>query len=105
MWDFVTKKKVGADKLIQKSFKSWHIQTNSLEVATKVLYSASTEERAIVDCFLDFQETKESPKKTEKPVIDFLVLAQEAQSMLESALNYIEEDEAKNNPWPGLALR
>ena len=44
------------------------------------LYSASTENLEITDCFLDFHEIKESPKKTQYPVVDLLVSTQDAQS-------------------------
>lgn len=52
----------------------------------------------MVDCFLAFQDTNESPKKKQKPVVDILESAHEAQSASENAHNSIEDDEAKNNP-------
>ena len=69
------------------------------------LYSASAKERATLVCFLDFQETRESPRKTQNPVTDFLESWHEAQSALENAFNCNEEEEEKNKPWPGLFLR
>ena len=43
------------------------------------LYSASAEEQDIVICFLDFHETKESPRNMQKLVVDFLESGQLAQ--------------------------
>ena len=44
------------------------------------LYSASTEDLETIDCFLDFHEIKESPKKMQKPMVDLRVSIQDAQS-------------------------
>ena len=49
-------------------------------VAANALYLASEELLEIVCCFLDFQEMRDSPRKIEKPVTDFLVSGQVAQS-------------------------
>lgn len=62
------------------------IQTISL-VPGRARYSASAEERDVVDCFFDFQETKESPRKIQKPVTERLVSGQEAQSASQKALS------------------
>ena len=44
------------------------------QVATAInLYSAFVEDLEIMDCFFDFQDTKESPMKMLYPVIDLLV--------------------------------
>ena len=56
-----------------------------------------------MDCFLARQETSEELRKTQKPVTDFLVSGQLAQSASEKALSckgVVEEEEsdAKNNP-------
>ena len=47
---------------------------------TMARYSDSAEDLKIVCCFLDFQETRDSPRKTQNPVTDLLVSRQEAQS-------------------------
>lgn len=60
-------------------------QTISLVVLAKARYSASAEDREVVDCFFDFQETNESPRKTQKPVTERLVSGQEAQSASQKA--------------------
>ena len=44
------------------------------------LYSTSTEDLETMDCFLNFHEIRESPKKTQYPVVDLLVSTQDAQS-------------------------
>ena len=44
------------------------------------LYSASTEDLETMNCFLDFHEIRESPKKTQYPMVDLLVSTQDAQS-------------------------
>lgn len=68
-------------------------------------YSASAEEREMVDCFLDFQETKASPRKIQKPVVDFQESGQAVQSASEKAFNCKDDDDEKRRPWPGLFLR
>lgn len=55
----------------------------SQQAAAIDLYSASAELLATTDCFFDFQLTKESPMKTQYPVIDFLVFGHPAQSLFE----------------------
>jgi len=55
-------------------------QDNLAVSLLRLLYSASTEERKTVTCFLDFQEIRVLPKKTTKPLIDLLLWGQEAQS-------------------------
>ena len=98
------KSKVEVDKEIWKSVNNCQSHNNSLAVAAIALYSASAEEWDIVDYFLDFHETNESPRKTRKPVVDFLESEQDAQSASKRACNYIMEEDAKNNPWPGADL-
>jgi hypothetical protein len=51
------------------------------------LYYASAEDLETVCCFLDFQEIRESPMKIQKPVTDFRVSTQLAQSEYENAFN------------------
>ena len=70
----------------------------SLVVAAKALYSASADDLEMVGCFLDFQEIRESPKKMQNPVTDFLESAQVAQSASENARNWKEEDVGKSKP-------
>lgn len=52
-----------------------------------VRYSALEELLEIVGCFLDFQDIKESLRKIQKPVTNFLVSLQVAQSESKKALN------------------
>ena len=58
---------------------------SSLVAVDKAQYSASADDRAMMVCFLARQETNESPRKTQKPVIDFLESVQEAQLASENA--------------------
>ena len=70
--------------------KSFNRFTNyiSSHVALAIdLHSASVEDLAIVFCFFDFQETKESPIKTQKLVVDLLVSGQVPQSESAKALS------------------
>jgi hypothetical protein len=62
------------------------------------LYSAFAEERAIVVCFLDFQDIKESPKKTQKPKTDLRVFGQPVQSESKKAFKSLVEEVGKNGP-------
>jgi hypothetical protein len=48
----------------------------SAAVRANALYSDSAEERETVDCFLDVQETRLSPKKMAYPDVDRLVSRQ-----------------------------
>jgi len=49
-------------------------------VAARARYSASDELLDMVCCFLDFQDIRDSPKYTEKPVMDLRVSGHVAQS-------------------------
>ena len=49
---------------------NWWSQSISLVVEAKALYSASIEDQATVVCFLDFQETRDSPRNMQKHVTD-----------------------------------
>jgi hypothetical protein len=57
----------------------------SQEQAAIDRYSASVEEQETICCFLDFHETRASPIKTQKPVIDLLESEQVAQSLSQKA--------------------
>ena len=73
-------------------------QLISLIVAAIALYSAFAEDLKIVVCFLAFQEIEESPKKMQKPVIDFLESGQVAQSKSEKALRWKLDGEGNRRP-------
>jgi hypothetical protein len=51
------------------------------------MYSASAEEQETVYCFLDFQEMRESPRKTQKQVTERLESGHPVQSLSQNALS------------------
>ena len=56
------------------------------QTATAIdLFSDFAEDRETVCCFFDFHEIKDSPRKTQNPVTDLLVLGHEAQSASQNA--------------------
>jgi hypothetical protein len=65
-------------------------------VVVKALYSASTEDLLTIGCFFDFQDTRESLRKTEKPVTLLLVSMQPPQSLLEYAFKCKSESALRN---------
>lgn len=68
-----------------KSLSKWRIHYNSQIVID--LYSASIDDLNIVVYFLDLQETKDEPMKTQKLAIDFFVSEQPTQFELEKTTN------------------
>lgn len=62
-------------------------QTSSHTAEAIALYFDSADDLEIVGCFFDFQDINESPIKTQKLVIDFLVSIQAAQFTSELAFN------------------
>ena len=70
----------------------------SLVVAAKALYSASAELLEMVGCFFVRQEIRQSPKKTQNPVVDLRVIGQEAQSESEKARSCKAEDDVYRRP-------
>ena len=69
------------------------------------LYSTSVDDCDTVCCLFDFQETKEPPMKTQKPLIDFLLSGQTHQSKSAKPFNSMTEEEEKKRPCPAIALR
>ena len=69
------------------------------------LYSALAKNQETMDCFLERQERRESPKKMQKPVTDLWVSEQPAQSKSQNPLSCKELIEEKNSPYPGVPLR
>ena len=56
------------------------------QTATAIdLFSDFAEDCETVCCFFDFHEIKDSPRKTQNPVTDLLVLGHEAQSASQNA--------------------
>ena len=75
------KRRIGSEGVMPKSCKSCLIQSNSLVVEANARYSASADERETVDYFLDFHDTKQSPRKTQKLETNLHESGQEAQSV------------------------
>lgn len=53
----------GEDKVIPNPTSNYEIHNIFALVTAKVLYSASAEEREMVGCFFELQETNELPQK------------------------------------------
>lgn len=68
------------------------------------LYSASAVDLDIVCYFLDFQEIKESQRKTQNLVISLLEFVHAAQSALAKAFICNGEFDGKSKPWPRVPL-
>jgi len=64
------------------------------------LYSTLAEDQETLDCFLDFQETKESPMKIQYPVTDLLVSRHDAQSESVNPLTCNSDLAEKKTPFP-----
>jgi hypothetical protein len=68
-----------------KSWRMFNKHLTSAAVRAKALYSDSAEEWETVDCFLEVQETRLSPKKMAYPDVDQLLFGQPAQLASEKA--------------------
>ena len=66
--------------IISKSFNKACNQVISQTVIAMALHSTSVEDLDTMDYFLDFHDTRESPKNMQYPVVDLLVSMQDAQS-------------------------
>ena len=62
------------------------------------LYLASVEDLETIDCFLERQEMRESPRNIQNPVTDRQVSKHPAQSESQKALKLDVVWEGKNNP-------
>lgn len=76
----------------------------SLATDARVLYLALAEDLETVGCFLDFQKTKESPMKSQCPVVDLLVSGHCPQSASAYALSLRSEEAENSRPCLGAAL-
>lgn len=65
---------------------------------TMDLYSASAEDQETVNCFFNFQDIRESPRNTQKSLMDLRVSRQDAQSEYASALVVEWTQKSKTNP-------
>jgi len=66
----------------------WEQKNANLEERIESIVVHSEEDREIVVFFLDFQATKEVPKKIQYPETERLVVAQVAQSKSKKCLNF-----------------
>jgi len=87
---------VGWEKEIPISASNQRNQTISLVVDTMARYSASVDDWETIDCFLLFQEIKESPKKIQNPVTDLRSVGSLPWSASEYARNSKEEVDESN---------
>ena len=87
------------------SLRKYKIHTISHVTTAMNLYSASIEDLVKVDCFLDFQDTKESPMKMLFPVTDLLVSGHEAQSAFAKPFKWISVLEENKSPFLGSFLK
>jgi hypothetical protein len=62
-------------------------------------YSASVEDWEVIDCFLLFQEIRESPKKIQKPVIDLRSIGSLSWSASEYAHSSKKEVDGSKRLW------
>lgn len=96
---------VGGNLLIPITFNNEVSQVISHAVRAMALYSHSAVDRATRDCFLVFQEIEELPRRIQKPLVDFLVVRQLAQSFLQYVVIWAAELDASNTPCPGFPAR
>lgn len=99
------KTKVGWSDCTPKSLSNCLNQIISLVTDPIALYSASVELLETVVCFFDFQEIKESPRKTQNHVTDLRVSIHPAQSESLKALSCKDYFDERNNPWPGFPFK
>ena len=85
-----------------KSFNKARIQVISYVVTAMALYFASAEDLETIDCFLDFHEIRESPKKMQKLVANLLVSIEDAQFASVYAFKWKSDLDDKRIPWPRL---
>ena len=96
--------KAGYGKDTCKSLSKDLIHMISQQATAMARYSTLAEDWEMVRYFLDFQETKESPRNKQKPVTDFLVSGQATQSASQKALSLKSDEARKNNPKLGADL-
>lgn len=79
-------------------------QTISHTATAIALYSDSADDLETICYFLDFQETKDSPMKTQYPVVDLQVLGHAAQFASANALICNSDWLENNKPRPRVPL-
>jgi len=96
---------VGWEKDILISTSNQRNQTISLVVDVMARYSASVDDSETIDCFLLFQEIRESPKKIQNPVTDLRSVGSLPWSASEYARNSREEVDESNRLWKTIPRR
>ena len=96
----VTKGSVRRGNTKCKSWKRYWIHCSSHAKDAKAWYSASEEDREIVVCFLNFQATKDVPKKTQYPEIEHRVVAHVTQLESENVWILKEVLDLYKSPYP-----
>lgn len=89
---------VGGKSINPMSLSSDDSQLTSQHVNVMALYSASAVDLVTVVCFFVFQDTGDDPSKTQYPDVDFLLVAQLAQSLSQYAVNWAAEVDARSIP-------
>lgn len=84
-----------------KFLEQFYNQTISDTAEAMLWYSATAELRLIVCYFLDFQEIKDPPSYTTKPVTERLVLGKDAQSKSQNTDISEIDPFLSNTPRPG----
>ena len=82
---------IGSLLWILKSRRRVVNQISSQVTLAIARYPTLAEDRETMPCFLDFHEIKESPRKTQKPLMDLLISLQAPQSESAEALRWIDD--------------
>ena len=96
---------VGWEKEIPISASNQRNQTISLVVDAMTRYSASVDDWETIDCFLLFQEIRESPKKIQNPVTDLRSVGSLPWSASEYARNSKEKVDESKRLWKTVLRR
>ena len=96
---------VGWEKETPISASNQRNQTIYFVVDAMARYSASVDDWETIDCFLLFQEIRESPKKIQNPVTDLRSVGSLPWSASEYARNSKEEVDESKRLWKTVSRR
>jgi len=97
--------RVGWERKTSISASNQCNQTISLVVDVITWFSASVKDWEIMDCFLLFQEIRESPKKIQKPIIDLQYVGSPLWSASEYAQSSNKEVDGSKRLWKTVPWR